>query len=108
VSAATELGRSAETVAEALRTATAGVQVRVHLYPELGGASLETARGEAYVIPHSGGGFTVEAWHHWAREAHRVTRADNLDTAVADAIEAVQAADPHSRITSPPGMRART
>ncbi len=106
VSAATELGRSAETVAGSLRAATAGVHVRVHLYPELGGASLETSRGEAYVIPHSGGWFTVEAWHHWAREAHCVSRVDNLDAAVADAIEAVLAVDQRLRLASGPGPRA--
>jgi hypothetical protein len=102
VSAATDLSRSADEVAEVLRAATVGAQVRVHVYPELGGASLETARGEAYVIP-AGGGFSVEAWHHWAREAHRVARADNLDAAVLDAIEAVVATDQRIRRRKSPG-----
>lgn len=89
----TDLDRSAEQVAAALRQATTGAEVRIHVHPELGGASLETIRGEAYVRPESVGGYAMEAWHHTSLDAYRTHHTDTLDAAIAAAIEAVLAAD---------------
>jgi len=95
----TELARRAEAVAAALRAATCGADVRIHLYPELGGASVESERGEAYVLPQADG-FAMEAWHHSGREAYRTRRTDNLDAAITAAIEAVLTTAQQARITA--------
>lgn len=99
--ARTELGRRAEEVAAALHEATCGAEVRIHPYPELGGASLETVRGEAYVLPETAGGFAMEAWHHNGHEAYRTQHTDTLAAAITAAIEAVLASDQRTRITAP-------
>lgn len=97
-------GRAAEAVAAALRTATTGAHVRVHVYPELGGASVESVRGEAYVLP-QGSGFAMEAWHHDGQDAYRTRHTDALDAAIDAAVEAVVPADERRRLTSPTAHR---
>ncbi len=107
MTAVTELGRGTHTVAAALRAALDGVVAVVHEYPELAGASVETARGEAYVLRCDSGGYAMEAWRHHSRDAYRVCQADSLDTAVALALEAVLTADECARLGHRPVSTAQ-